>query len=406
MTMPRNRIRELRTVRGGDLKADPRNWRKHPKAQREALQAMLDRVGWADAVIARETPDGLVLIDGHLRADLDANAEVPVLVVDLDEAEAGQVLATLDPLAAMAEANTEALSKLLQEVTVPIDVGDLFPSLPGLAPELPPAPDDVVEPVADPITKRGDIWQLGRHRLMCGDATNAEDVLKLTGGQTPPLMVTDPPYGVAYDADWRNTALPTALADATRIGQISNDVDPSYWSESLETLTRWGGLPSVAYMWSPGGDHMLEFGRILQAYQYELRSQIIWAKQHLVISRGHYHWKHEPCWYGVRKGRTAHWIGDRRQTTVWDISNLNPFGGQDEAKTIHSAQKPVECMERPIRNHEGDVYDPFVGSGTTIIAAERQNRTCYAMEIDPGYVDAAVKRWETYTGEKGVRDGS
>ena len=121
LTMPRNRIHELRTVRAGSLKADPRNWRKHPKAQREAFQAMLDRVGWVDAVIARETPDGLILVDGRLRADLDANAEVPVLVVDLDEDEAGQVLATLDPLAAMPEANTEALKSLVDSIAAQTD---------------------------------------------------------------------------------------------------------------------------------------------------------------------------------------------------------------------------------------------------------------------------------------------
>ena len=386
MTMPRNRIRELRTVRAGDLKGDPRNWRKHPKAQREALQAMLDRVGWADAVIARETPEGLVLVDGHLRADLDADAEVPVLVVDLDEKEAGQVLATLDPLAAMAEANTEALSKLLQEVTVPIDLGDLFPTLPGLQPELPPAPDDAVEPVADPITKRGDVWQLGRHRLMCGDSTDADDVARLLDGAKPRLMVTDPPYGVEYDASWRNENLPYA---PVRVGQVTNDSDPAGWRAALERYSA-----PVAYVWSPPGDYQIVFASILQQAGYEIRCQLIWRKQIHVISRGHYHWRHEPCWYAVRKGASAKWIGDRSQSTVWDVTwDKNVEGG-------HSTQKPVECMERPIRNHEGDVYDPFVGSGTTIIAAERQNRTCYAMEIDPGYVDAAVKRWEAYTGGK------
>ncbi len=118
----------------------------------------------------------------------------------------------------------------------------------------------------------------------------------------------------------------------------------------------------------------------------------------MVISRGHYHWQHECLWYGVLSGKTAKWRGDRSQTTVWDITwDRNVEGG-------HSTQKPVECMERPLRNHEGDVYDPFVGSGTSIIAAERQNRTCYAMEIDPAYVDAAVTRWEAYTGGAAAKD--
>ena len=394
--MPRNRIHELRTVRAGSLKADPRNWRKHPKAQREALQAMLDRVGWVDAVIARETPEGLVLVDGHLRADLDANAEVPVLVVDLDEAEAGQVLATLDPLAAMAEANTEALSKLLQEVTVPIDLGDLFPSLPGLVPEPPPAPDDVVEPVADPITKRGDIWQLGRHRLMCGDSTSREDVERLLEGAKPRLMVTDPPYGVEYDADWRNRDMSGA---ARRVGDVPNDQQVD-WTSALALSPA-----SVFYIWA-ASLHLTEVQASIVGMGFEPRCLLIWRKQHFAVSRGHYHWQHESLWYAVKRGASADWIGDRSQSTVWDIQTHIGNVGPAVDFTDHSTVKPIECMERPIRNHEGDVYDPFVGSGTTIIAAERQGRTCYAMELSEGYVDAAVKRWEAYTGEKGVRDGS
>ena len=137
-----------------------------------------------------------------------------------------------------------------------------------------------------------------------------------------------------------------------------------------------------------------------------IRMQIIWVKQQLVISRGHYHHKHEGCWYAVRKGRTAGWIGDRTQTSVWEIANLNPMGGNKQeakTKTGHSAQKPIECMARPLRNHRGDVYDPFVGSGTTLIAAEQEGRTCYALDLEPGCVDMAIARWEAYTGETAVR---
>ena len=153
------------------------------------------------------------------------------------------------------------------------------------------------------------------------------------------------------------------------------------------------GSPGVGFRFR---GYLLDFGRILQEADYEIRAQLIWRKQQIVISRGHYHGQHEPCWYAVRKGATAAWKGDRKQSTVWDIPNLLKAIRDDstnpDARQELVAQKPVECMERPIRNHEGDVYDPFVGSGTTIIAAERQDRTCYAMEIAPQYVDAAVKR--------------
>lgn len=139
---------------------------------------------------------------------------------------------------------------------------------------------------------------------------------------------------------------------------------------------------------------------------FERRSFIIWVKQHFAISRGHYHWQHEPCWYAVRKGKSAHWCGDRKQTTVWQIANRSAFGGKhDDTDSHHSTQKPVECMRRPIQNHtrKGDaVYDPFVGSGTTIIAAETIGRICYAIDIDPIYVDVAVKRWQDFTGEVAI----
>jgi DNA modification methylase len=135
---------------------------------------------------------------------------------------------------------------------------------------------------------------------------------------------------------------------------------------------------------------------------FERRSLIIWAKQALQISRGHYHWQHEPCWYAVRKGATANWLGDRKQSTLWQVANLNSNGNTTEKATGHGTQKPVELMRRPILNHtkRGDaVYDPFLGSGTTLIAAEELERTCYGLELDPKYVDVIVKRWQTFTGK-------
>ena len=207
--MARNRIVELRNVPARELQADPRNWRKHPKRQRNvALQTMLERIGYVDAVIARETPDGLMLIDGHLRADLVPDAEIPVLVVDLDEAEAGEVLATLDPLAAMAETDTEALQSLVSGLASQADealrglLGNMH-WLPGTAKGEEPLAEE-----PEPKAERGQVWQLGRHRLMCGDSTSAEDVARLLDRAKPYLAVTDPPYGVNYDPQWRTRASP------------------------------------------------------------------------------------------------------------------------------------------------------------------------------------------------------
>jgi len=142
----------------------------------------------------------------------------------------------------------------------------------------------------------------------------------------------------------------------------------------------------------------------LEANDFKLRAQIIWSKNRFVLGRGDYHWQHEPCWYAVRKTGTGHWQGARDQATIWTIGNN---GDEDEA-TVHGTQKPVECMRRPILNNsaEGEaVYEPFAGSGTTVIAAETTGRICFAMELNPAYADVIVGRWQKLTGQQAVLDG-
>ena len=220
--------------------------------------------------------------------------------------------------------------------------------------------------------------------MLCGDSTKAEDVERLMDGNSPELMVTDPPYGVNYDANWRNEAL-TKSQRAT--GEVSND-DRADWTEAYSL---WDG--KVAYVWHGDKASPLVGGN-LESCGLVLRNLIIWGKNQHAISRGNYHHKHEPCWYAVRKGENAGWIGDRSQMSLWEIDKPR------KSETGHSTQKPLECMETPLKNHEGDVYDPFLGSGTTLIAAEKTNRKCYGMELDPKYCDVIVKRWEEFTGKK------
>lgn len=254
--------------------------------------------------------------------------------------------------------------------------------------------DEVPEPPEDPVTRPGDLWLLGEHRVLCGDSTKAEDVGRLLDGRKPELMVTDPPYGVEYDPHWRDAIVGDFGQREARGPGVQND-------NQCDWTTAWTLFPGdVAYIWH-AGVYATEVAVSLRAAKFDIRSQIIWAKQHFAISRGHYHWKHEPCWYAVRKGSSAAWIGDRTQTTVWEINSLNPAGRQEE-REAHGTQKPVECMARPLRNHQGDVYDPFLGSGTTLIAAEQLWRRCYAMEIDPKCVDVAIQRWERLTGKQAM----
>ena len=254
-------------------------------------------------------------------------------------------------------------------------------------------PDDVPEPPAVPVAAPGDVWILGNHRIACGSCTDAHTVEALLAGALPHLMVTDPPYGVEYDASWRVDAGIGGAGTAT--GTVMND-DRADWRDA------WALFPGdVAYVWSSDRcAHIV--ANSLGASAFEIRAQIVWAKSQLVISRGHYHPQHEPCWYAVRKGATGHWTGDRKQSTLWQIPK------PQKSETGHSTQKPIECMKRPIENNSapGDaVYEPFSGSGTTIIAAEMTGRRCYAVELNPAYVDVAVRRWQDFAGREATLEG-
>lgn len=258
-------------------------------------------------------------------------------------------------------------------------------------------PNTVDVPV---VTIPGDVWELEKHRLICGDCTDQAIVEALLSGRTvgfktdgPNLMVTDPPYGVEYDPAWRE-GVDLGVGERSK-GKVQND-NRADWREAWQLFQG-----SIAYVWHAGLFAGL-VGESLAAAGFKLRSQIIWSKQHFVLSRGDYHWQHEPCWYAVRE--KGNWCGDRSQSTVWEIQNNNSFGNSKPEETFgHGTQKPVECMRRPILNNtkRGDqVYDPFMGSGTTIIAAETTARVAYGCEINPAYVDMAVMRWERFTGKR------
>ena len=249
-------------------------------------------------------------------------------------------------------------------------------------------PDDAPEPPADPVSVLGDVWVLGKHRIVCGDSTDADCVSACLNGVSPHLMVTDPPYGVEYDPAWREKA--GVAASGTAKGKVLND-DKADWREA------WALFPGdVAYVWH-AGLYAGVVGDSLAACDLMLRSQIIWDKGQLVLSRGDYHWEHKPCWYAVKKGAKGHWAGDRKQTTVWHIAKPK------KNETGHGTQKPVECMKRPIENNSSAgqaVYEPFSGSGTTIIAGEMTGRAIHAIELNPAYVDVAVTRWQEFTGRE------
>jgi len=252
--------------------------------------------------------------------------------------------------------------------------------------------EEEIELPAEATSKLGDIYLLGSHRLMCGDSTNPQHVEKLMNGVKPILMVTDPPYGVNYEPEWR------IERGNTVTGKVLND-DRYDWSDAYALFTG-----DIAYIWH-SAKYTHKFAEHIENNGFELISLIFWNKHMHVLSRGDYHNKHEPVWYGVRKGKNHNWQGKRDQSTVWDIDN-NIYGSKTkEESTGHGTQKPIECMLRPILNNSAQgesVYDPFGGSGTTLIACERSKRNCYMMELSPAYVDVIIKRWEKETNKKAV----
>jgi len=264
-----------------------------------------------------------------------------------------------------------------------------------------------------PASRLGDLWLLGPHRVLCGDATSPEAVVQLLGERKPRLMVTDPPYGIELDSEWRDRAgintcgraEPSYMKKRTEghtETTISGDTRAD-WSEAFELV------PSleVAYVW-----HASQFASEVLAGLLRIgflhHQQIIWNKGRSVLTRTHYWFGHEPCAY-VRK-KNAPWYGKPGEnSTVWNSPSPKfIMGGSAEEKFDHPTQKPIELMRKPILNHlrRGElVYDPFLGSGTTLAAAELTERVCYGMELDPKYIDVIVQRWQSLTNKIATLDG-
>ena len=384
----------------------PRNPRRNDAAV-DQMGASIPEFGFAIPVLARSSGE---VIDGHLRLKAARKlgswpggdkARIPVIPCDdWTDAQVKAFRLMVNRSVTWADWDSDLLGlELLDLKNLDFDLGLTGFDEEELARLL--AAQDATDGLCDedaapsapqtPNSKMGDLWLLGRHRLLCGDSTNQQTVSRVLGSVKPTLLVTDQPYGVQYDPEWRKRA---GVNNSNRMGKVRND-DRSDWREA------WALFPGdVAYVWH-GALHASTVSDSLESCGFEIRSQIVWAKPSLVMGRGHYHWQHEPCWYAVRG--SGHWNGDRKQSTLWHIENRN-----QDAETIHSTQKPVECMRRPIVNNSSPgqaIYEPFSGSGTTIIACEKEARIALAIELEPAYVDVAVTRWQDFTGKQAVLDG-
>jgi DNA modification methylase len=402
---------------------------RNPRKNDAAVDRMCSSIrefGFKIPVLARCNGE---VVDGHLRLkaarklgswpDGDTSS-IPVILCDeWTDAQVKAFRLLVNRSVTWAAWDDELLALELQE----LNEADFDLSLTGFDPKeiddllLAPEDDDAanaVPPVPEnPVSGPGDLWLCGKHRVLCGDSTSGEAVARLLGDRKPLLMVCDPPYGIELDSEWRDRAGLNGCgpAEASYMKHrteghtettISGDTRAD-WSEAFELV------PSIqiAYVW-----HASVFTREvlngLLRIGFLYPQQIIWNKGRTVLTRTHYWYQHEPCWY-VRK-KNAPWFGKAGEnSTVWDSASPKfIMGGSDEEKFDHPTQKPVDLMRRPILNHtkRGQlVYEPFLGSGTTLAAAELTERVCLGIELDPKYVDVVIQRFQTLSGKKAKLDG-
>lgn len=243
----------------------------------------------------------------------------------------------------------------------------------------------------EPITQLGDIWQLGDHRLMCGDSTDAGTVAILTDGKQADLFLTDPPYNVAYEGKTKDAL--TIENDKMESDKFREFLTSAF-TAAVSVLKEGGGF----YIWFASREHC-NFETALNDSGLDVRQELIWKKNTMVLGRQDYQWKHEPCLYGWKDGASHNWYSDRCQTTILEFDKPARNGE-------HPTMKPVELFAYQIQNStkKNDiVLDLFGGSGTTIIACEQTGRIGYSMELDPKYCDVIIKRYENLTGKKAVK---
>ena len=405
------------------LIANDSNWRTHTQAQRHALSSVLSEVGLVQSVVVNTTTGRL--IDGHLRVELakaQGQPTIPVVYVELSEDEERLILASLDPIAAMASADRDKLQELLASIQGEDEAVrgllELIARQEHI--ELPPTgglvdPDEVPEAPEQPVTKPGDLWLLGDHRLLAGDSTNSDDVRRLMADERAALMATDPPYLVDYDGGnhpqtWKDGKKVTS-EEKTRHWDAYTDHDQAvgFYREfvAVALAAALGERPAI-YQWFA----MMRMPIVTEAWAangLKLHQVICWHKSRPVLGRCWFMWDYEPCAVGWVEGRQPEAARRPPANTraVWDVDQK--AGVEEGLGSVHPTIKAVELIRRPIEWHTrpGElIYEPFSGSGTAIIAAEMTHRRCYAIELAPQFVDVAVTRWQNYTGRQATLEGA
>ena len=391
-----------------DLKSDHKNARRRTDRSSDLIKESLQRYGAARSIVIDEENRILAgngTIDGAKAAGIrrvriiesEGDEVIAVRRSGLSEEEKVGLALADNRTADLSEWDQEMLHRLSEEHDLePWFNADDLDELLNVT-ELEPVegntdPDDVPEPPKDPTTKPGDLWILGNHRLLCGDSTNPQHVEKLMDGQQANLWLTDPPYNIAYEGGSKKRKV------------IENDSmaadDFRQFLRDVYTLADAHLCPGASfYIWHADSEGYNFRGAALDI-GWQVRQTLIWNKNNSAFGRSDFHWKHEPCLYGWKEGAAHSWYNDRKQTTVLDF---NRPARSDQ----HPTMKPVDLIEYCLGNntqHNSIILDSFGGSGTTLIACERQHRFARLMELDPVYCDVIVKRWEEFTGNTAICD--
>ena len=393
------------------LKSDHKNARKRTDRSASLIAESLKQFGAARSIVIDE--DNRILAGNGTIEGAKAAGIENVRVIETDGTEIIAVkrtgLSEDEKIGlALADNRTSDLSDwdkdMLQQLSEEHDVAPWFDAddLAAILGEVEQLPaegltdaDDVPEAPEKPITKPGDLWILGDHRLLCGDSTDVLAVERLMAGQKADMVFTDPPYGISYDESWRKAG--SKYFGGSTDYKVAND-HIADWSQVFSLMQA-----DVAYVWHDHRFAALVAEGLLEA-GYEVKQQIVWLKPFGIMSRQDYNWQHECAWYAIKKGTSHQWAGDKKQTTVWPATVPNhPMAPDDDARTVHPTQKPVDLAITAIQNHSVKlVLDLFGGSGSTLIACEKTFRYCRMMELDPTYCDVIVKRWEDFTGKKAM----
>jgi len=407
---------EIQRVALESLHLDPANARAHDETNLASIRASLQRFGQSEALVVQAKTGRVIAGNGRLVVMKQLGYEAcDVVKLDISDLEATALGIALNRTAELAKWDQPVLAQLLKELRtdggldgVGFEESDVDALLAELEAQ---AKGDVQDPGPDeppevPVTNGGDRWILGDHRILCGDSTNAEDLGRLMGDTKAALLATDPPYLVDYQGG--NHPQSWANDPKTRDKHWDDYTDPTsglaFFQGFLETALAHCREDVPVYQWHAHKRQAL----VEQAWEAAgllVHQQLIWVKARAVLTRSHFMWQHEPCFYGWPKGK----MPDKARrplpnaTTVWQIDQV----GQQDG--IHPTQKPLKIFARAIREHTrpGEVcLEPFSGSGTQIIAAEELGRRCMAMELSPAFVDVAVHRWEKATGKQAVLEGT